>query len=267
MQKKKQDYFLIIGICVALICVIAFVAVFITLNGGNGEENSSSPSAVEYNESSDLNTSSILVLNSETSAEGELNRDYSRLILVNGQNPLSSDYDYTGNLITIDKKYLCGYRNQMDKDAYVYAKAMVEAAWRDNVELYILSPYRSYSSQVTLFNNEVAEWKNRGYFQADAEKHAATEVARPGTSEHHTGLAIDFNSVEGTFEDTEAFNWLMENGEDYGFILRYPENKQDLTGVIYEPWHWRFVGINSAKEINRLGYCLEEYKDYLEGDF
>lgn len=184
--------------------------------------------------------------------------------MVNGNNPLPEDYDYEGNLTIIDQKYLCGYRNQMDKDAYVFAKAMLDAAWKDNVELYILSPYRSFSAQNALFENEVKTHLNGSTTWEQAEIKASAEVARPGTSEHHTGLAVDFNSVETHFEDTEAFLWLKEHGEEYGFIMRYAEDKQDLTSVIYEPWHWRFVGIKHAKEINRLGMCLEEYIEYLK---
>ena len=89
-------------------------------------------------------------------------------------------------------------------------------------------------------------------------------MARPGTSEHHTGLAIDFNSVESKFENTEGYEWLKKNAEDYGFVMRYPQGKEDVTGVIYEPWHWRFIGIKHAKEMNRLNLCFEEYVRYLD---
>ncbi|MEE1054018.1 MAG: M15 family metallopeptidase, partial [Acutalibacteraceae bacterium] len=88
---------------------------------------------------------------------------------------------------------------------------------------------------------------------------AATVVARPGTSEHNTGLCADFNMASDTFETTPMYEWMCENAENYGFILRYPKEKQDITGVIYESWHWRFVGINTAKEMNNLGLTLEEY--------
>ena len=152
----------------------------------------------------------------------------------------------------------------MDEDAYIFAKAMLDAAHKDNVELYIRSPYRSYSTQNVLFENQVKRCLNGSVSREQAEITASTVVARPGTSEHHTGLAVDLNSVETNFEDTEAFSWLKEHGEEYGFIMRYAVDKQDLTGVIHEPWHWRFVGIKHAKEMNRLGMCLEEYIEYLK---
>ena len=189
----------------------------------------------------------------------KLDPDFSDLLLVNGKNPLPKNYDYEGNLTIIEDKYLCGYRNRMNADVYPYATAMVEAAWADGVELYILSPYRSYDSQAVLFENEVKKWMNTGMNRASAEKKAATVVARPGTSEHHTGMAIDFNSVEHSFENTKMYKWLDKNAQDYGFILRYTEEKQPITGVIHESWHWRFVGINKAKEIKASGLCLEEF--------
>jgi D-alanyl-D-alanine carboxypeptidase len=90
-----------------------------------------------------------------------------------------------------------------------------------------------------------------------------------GTSEHNTGLGFDIlekgnYSLSSSFENTAQFKWLMENAENYGFILRYAENKTVQTGIMYEPWHFRYVGVEHAKKINELGMCLEEYIDYLE---
>lgn len=284
-KTKKENYILIVGICVLLVSIIAIATVIIVLNPKKTDNNSQSnvskadssqadissytASVSEEAEvssvvSSTVSTADLEDVSSEPLKNGELNSDFSNLLLVNGNNPLPEDYDYEGNLTIIDQKYLCGYRNQMDKDAYIFAKAMLDAAWKDNVELYILSPYRSFSTQSALFENEVKTHLNGSTTWEQAEIKASAEVARPGTSEHHTGLAVDFNSVETHFEDTEAFLWLKEHGEEYGFIMRYAEDKQDLTGVIYEPWHWRFVGIKHAKEINRLGMCLEEYIEYLK---
>ena len=95
-------------------------------------------------------------------------------------------------------------------------------------------------------------------------KFAATISAYPGTSEHELGLAVDFNSVEESFENTREFQWLKTHAAEYGFIMRYAKEKQDITGVIYEPWHYRYVGEKHAKKINQMGYCLEEYIEYLE---
>lgn len=188
-----------------------------------------------------------------------LDPDYERLILVNPFTPLPEDYDYTGNLTKIDAKYLNGSLNQIDKDIYPYLKAMLDAAWADGVKLYVRSPYRSYSTQQYLFNNKVKKVIAAGTPEDKAEAEAATVVARPGTSEHHTGLAIDFNVAASSFDNSAMSKWLLEHGADYGFILRYPKDKMDVTGIVYESWHWRFVGINVAKEIKQLGLTLEEY--------
>lgn len=184
--------------------------------------------------------------------EYTLDADYSRLLLVNGEHPLPDDYNYGWNLTTIESKYHNGQLDKIDAGVWPYMKAMVEAAWKDNVKLYVWSPYRSYDTQKMLFENRVKK-------EGGDEIKAATAVARPGTSEHNTGLCADFNMASSQFESTEIFEWLCENAEDYGFILRYPKDKTDITGVMYESWHWRFVGINRAKEINNLNVTLEEY--------
>lgn len=184
--------------------------------------------------------------------EYTLNADYSRLILVNAENPLPSDYNYGWNLTKIDEKYHNGQLDRIDAGIWPYMRAMVEAAWQDGVDLKVWSPYRSYETQKMLFENRVR--KENG-----DEAKAATAVARPGTSEHNTGLCADFNMASSQFEGTEMFRWLCDNAEDYGFILRYPKDRIDITGVMYESWHWRFVGINTAKEINKLNLTLEEY--------
>ena len=191
--------------------------------------------------------------------EYTLDANYSDLLLVNADNPLPADYDYESRLVTIDKKYLNGWRNQMRSDVYPYVKAMCEAAWNDGVDLYVLSPYRSYASQETLYNQQIQRQIDLGVDPEKAPEVAATVVARPGTSEHHTGIAIDFNTASQSFEGTKECLWLMEHAQDYGFILRYPKDKTDITGVIYEAWHYRFVGINEAKKIKNSGLCLEEY--------
>lgn len=235
-------------------------------------ESSSETSSLESSTPSSLESSITSSTESKTESDDssttnsttdkkpiELNKEFSNLLLVNGKNPLPEGYDYTGKLMLIEDKYLCGWRNQLNSDVMPYATAMIEAAWADGVELYILSPYRSYDTQVGLFEKEVQKWIKTGMERAQAEEKASTIVARPGTSEHHTGLAIDFNSVEDSFEQTKMFKWLDKNAQNYGFILRYTEEKQPITGVIHESWHWRFVGINEAIKIKASGLCLEEY--------
>ncbi len=128
----------------------------------------------------------------------------------------------------------------------------------------VSSGYRDISLQQIFYDQEVQEWMNYGYSREEAEVYARTEVAKPGTSEHHTGLAVDI-ITDGNmdlleeFKDTAVGKWMAENSYKYGFIIRYPESKKHITGVIYEPWHFRYVGKEAAKILYDSGLTLEEY--------
>ena len=195
--------------------------------------------------------------------------NFTKTILVNIKNPLPKDHNYKENIIVFPNEYKwfsqdAVYR-KIDADIWPYLKAMIDACRADigNDAIGIISAWRDYGTQVTLYDAQVKKWKDKGYSQEDAIKEASSRVAVPGTSEHHTGLAVDFNTTDQSFENTKAFKWLKENAENYGFIMRYEKEKMDITGgIIYEPWHWRFVGINIAKEMNSLGMCYEEYCQY-----
>lgn len=142
----------------------------------------------------------------------------------------------------------------------VYFEKMYEAARQDGVELTPYSAYRSYSTQESNYNNLVNQLKEQGLSQQEAEDKAATEILPAGCSEHNLGYAIDIISADDSFKDTEAYKWLCENAYKYGFIERYPEGSQDITGVIAEPWHWRFVGPYYANDMHEKGIkTLEEF--------
>ena len=196
-----------------------------------------------------------------TVAYEDLDPHYSRLLLVNPWNPI--DKNFPVDLVEVDKKYCNGSLNQVDRGMYPYLMAMLAAAKKDGVTLYVRSPYRSYSTQSYLFNNKVNNLIKAGVAADKAPAQAARAVARPGTSEHQTGLAIDFNVADSIFENSPGFKWMSEHGADYGFIMRYPKDKTAITGIMYEAWHWRFVGINTAREVKSLGLTFEEYLDYL----
>lgn len=183
-----------------------------------------------------------------------------RLTLVNIDNALPEDYQL--ELVDIDE-----YR-QFDARAIDELKNMIEAERKSGASgLWVQSGYRSIEYQTEVFNKQVQEYKNQGKTQKEAEELTLKIINKPGTSEHNLGLAVDFNYANEDFENTTAFEWLKQNAENYGFILRYPKEKEEITKVIYEPWHWRYVGVEHAKEINKKGYCLEEYIDYLrKGD-
>ena len=272
-QKAILKRNLFLGFCAAIlilfICLVVFIISALTKDkvDTNISENSSVTSSQdsEANETSSKNTSSEQISSAPQMVEINgvtLDASYSNLLLVNGKNPLPEDYDYEGNLTTIPQKYIKGSLTQIDKNIWPYLQAMLDAARSENIDIGVWSPYRSYATQKMLFEKQVTKQINNGVPKDQAEDKASTIVARPGTSEHNTGLALDINCANHSFEKTAAYKWLKENAENYGFIMRYSADKQDKTGVIHESWHWRFVGINAAKGINRLGMCLEEYVEY-----
>ena len=158
-----------------------------------------------------------------------------------------------------DLVYVCGSSERLDKKIAEHYEAMYNAAKEDGVTLTPCSGYRSYDRQKNNYNNKVAYYEDLGYTKDEALEKAATIIMPPGSSEHNLGYAMDIVCVDEWFEDTDEFKWLMENAQDYGFILRYPKDKQDITKVIYEPWHWRYVGVEHAKKMKDSGQVLEEY--------
>lgn len=197
----------------------------------------------------------------EVEDKNTVDKDDWRLILVNKQNPVPEDYD--ANLTNINASQMADER--IIDDIY----NLLDAAQRDGVNLMICSAYRSYDRQTTLFNNKMNKLMNQGMSYMEAYAVGSMSVTVPGTSEHQLGLALDiltssYIEMDDGFGDTEAGIWLAQNAPDYGFILRYPKEKEEITGIIYEPWHFRYVGTEYAREITDLGVCLEEY---LKGEY
>ncbi len=238
-----------------------------SLESVSSETNSEEESQVETvsSEESTINTETGIIAPSTVAnpcgitSTGRKNNSGSdwEMTIVNPWNTLHLNYSV--ELATIDARFSSGL--QFDKRAVEYLNSMCEAAAEDGVSLWIISAFRTYDYQQGLFNAEVNEYYSYhpGTSQKEAEIGASTEVARPGTSEHNLGLAIDFNSVEQSFENTQQFEWLQKHAADYGFIMRYAADKQNYTGVIYEPWHYRYVGKENAKKIKASGLSLEEY--------
>ena len=177
-------------------------------------------------------------------------------VLLNSENVLPEGYEPTlAEAVEGSGVYL-------DYRVAPFYQAMYDAALEDGITLNPVSGYRSYDLQTRNFENFISEiMDNRGLDRTKATVEAATEIMIPGGSEHNAGLAMDICSLSESFEDTEEFAWLSENAADYGFILRYPkdEKSRSITKVIYEPWHYRFVGVDTAKDIKAKGVTLEEY--------
>lgn len=183
------------------------------------------------------------------------------LILVNPWNPLPEGF--TVELETVENGH------SVDARVAPYLENMLADARAQGLSPMICSSYRTMEKQQTLYANKVNEYLSQGYAQKDAESEAGKWVAVPGTSEHQTGLAVDLVSssyqiLDQKQEETPEQKWLMENSYKYGFILRYPNDKRDITGIYYEPWHYRYVGYKTAKEIYEKGLCYEEYLETLK---
>ena len=195
-----------------------------------------------------------------TAAQAQAILDDPRMILVSRTHPITEDYP-------VETKE-CGSATAINKTLQTEAAdaflSMQAAAAKDGVDVRMQSGYRSVSYQKKLYNNKTQYYRNKGLSEAAAREKAATIVNPPGCSEHNCGLAADLNSPEHTgldegFENTAAFRWLCVHAGEYGFILRYPKGAEDQTEITYEPWHWRYVGVENAARINASGLCFEDY--------
>ena len=179
------------------------------------------------------------------------------LTLVNHNNVLPDDFEI--ELANIDST------RQFDARAIDELNQMLKAMKEDGIHnVWVQSAYRSIAYQEGLFNEQINKYMQQGKTREEAEQLTLRIINKPGTSEHNLGLAVDFNYVDYNFEETKGFRWLQENASKYGFILRYRKDKESITKVDYEPWHWRYVGVENARKINELNMCLEEYVDYLK---
>lgn len=192
---------------------------------------------------------------SDENTEENLPEDWN-LILVNRTHPIPEDYE-------VELKNI-GSGHKIDARAYDDFCSMIQTAKKEGVYIYVTSSYRDLDKQTELFEKKTESYVMQGYSYESARKQAAQVVAVPGTSEHHLGLALDivsseYRKLDEKQENTKGFKWLKEHSWEYGFILRYPNGETDITGIIYEPWHFRYVGLEAAKEITEAGITLEEY--------
>ena len=175
------------------------------------------------------------------------------LTLVNLQYRLPEDYKPTLQAAVE------GSSVQLDARVAPFYAEMYAAAKADGCTLTPYSGYRTFARQQENFDRKVAYYVSQGLSEAEATAQTQTRILPAGASEHNMGFAMDIVSASADFISTKEFSWLSAHAHEYGFILRYPENKTDITGVMYEPWHWRFVGKEAAAEMQKSGQCLEEY--------
>ena len=213
---------------------------------------------LDYGNTHEVSTSKIVSLVNANVDLGfynytkETNLNDGNLVLVNKFYYLSGDYE-PDDLVSLSGQYNGGVNNKMRKEAAQAFMRMVDAAILDNIIIKNSSAYRSYDYQVKLYDN---------YVKRDGKDAADIYSARAGFSEHQTGLCADINEIDSSFEGTEESKWLINNAYKYGFILRFPKGKEDITGYKYEPWHYRYVGQEAAKVIYENDLTLEEYYAY-----
>ena len=204
----------------------------------------------------ELSKANAVLNNAEALAGGADTQDW-QLVLVNEDHPLDAAY-VPGSLTDISAQ--C----QVDSRIAADIQQMMNDGMAQGLSMYVTSAYRSYDRQVETFNASMRNRLDQGMSPLDAYQETSIQVALPGTSEHATGLAVDIISTQyGELDerqgDTAEQQWLMAHCWEYGFILRYPPDKSEITGIIYEPWHYRYVGKEAAKEITEKGITLEEY--------
>lgn len=248
-KNKKKNLIKIILILLFSISIILVALIFFLFN--KDKDNKKNIETSSYTEKEN----EIIEVVIPKKERKELN-DW-RLVLVNRENPLKEDF--TVELENIDRT------RKVDKRIIGELKEMMKAMKSAGINnIWIQSAYRSVEYQKNLYDNKINEYLSSGITIEEAERLTSEYINKPGESEHNLGLAVDFNRVNDDFENTMAFRWLSENAKDYGFILRYPEEKACTTGIAYEPWHWRYVGKENSYKMEELNMCLEEYIEYLE---
>ncbi|MEG0615163.1 MAG: M15 family metallopeptidase [Oscillospiraceae bacterium] len=253
---------------IILVTIILFAIVFLCTLPGRFKANEKANETTKSAETSaeevggDVETSGEFNQSESVTtavAEAEIDNEWA-LYLVNQKSPLPKDFK------VIPKKVWGKF--EMDERAADYMIKMIDDAKKDGVNISVVSALRTMEYQQTLLDKEVKKYEANGLSHENAYRMAAEGVAIPGQSEHNAGLSADlleegnFTLTED-FDKTPEFKWLSENAAKYGYILRYPKDKKALTGIYYEPWHYRFVGVYHAEKIAESGLTLEEYMDNL----
>lgn len=248
-RKKKRKLllqnFLLFSFLLLLVSVLLNVVKY--MNNSNKVE--------EYTDSDIETTEAQIDLDGEAVLTNTSTVDWN-LILVNKTHYLPTSY-------TVQTKKLANGK-EIDKRIYAALIKMLKDGEAEGLDFVVISGYRTNSYQQKLLDEEIEKNEKLGYSYDESYEIAITSVAIPGTSEHELGLAVDivsagYSTLNDKQADTPEAKWLKENSYKYGFIERYPDGKTDITGIIFEPWHYRYVGVDAATEITNSGLCLEEY--------
>lgn len=259
---NKKKVFMVIAIPILIIMFINNKKDKNIEVSGKGTDIKESQSTTESNNTNNINmptqTTNTSTNSTQTTNKVEIT-DW-KLRLANYDNLLPEDFEV--ELANIDNSK---DPKQFDARAVKYLKDMINAMKKDgNTKIWCQSTFRSVKRQKELYDASVQKYLKQGKTQEEADKLTLEYINKPGGSDHNLGLAVDFNYVDNSFAKTSEYKWLLKNAENYGFILRYPEDKEDKTKIAYESWHWRYVGEENAKRMNELNMCLEEYVEYLQ---
>ena len=237
----------VLGFITPILFLAIIVSIFSWKVGFRAEEFSEIP--IIDNQSITNNQDDTAGESTQNDNSQSLNTDIPwNLTLVNRENPIPEDYEV--NLVKVKGG------ERVDERIYEPLMEMLEDAKEANLNQLpmVVSGYRTLEEQKSIYDDKITEYRKEGYSKSEAKKMAEQWVATPGTSEHHLGFAVDINGA--TYD---VYLWLQENSYKYGFILRYPGSKTEITGVQQEVWHYRYVGVEAATEIYKQGICLEEY--------
>ncbi|RGU95855.1 D-alanyl-D-alanine carboxypeptidase family protein [Clostridium sp. AF15-17LB] len=250
-QQKRKDKIVFYGVSAAIVCLLVFICGFTCADRyRSGRE-----------QTAERADGGMPAVGGEGKKAGPLQNGQAdasawNLRLVNASHPIPESYPIDLTLL----------KNGQSVDSRIYRdlQDMMDAARSEGLSPLICSSYRTAEKQRSLYEAKVVSCMGQAGSREEAEEQAAVWVAPPGTSEHELGLAVDivaesYQLLDKGQEETPEQKWLMEHCSEYGFVLRYPTDKSDMTGIGYEPWHYRYVGKEAAEEIMRQGICLEEY--------
>ena len=252
IDRKKIVRRVILVLLIILLLILTKRVIFRKIENESELTSSSQTNILGQNENANKNELDNKIIDKITVVmKNEVELDWN-LLLVNTNNKMPDNYDIP--LENIDQ------HRSFDKRAVHHLTQMISAIRNAGISnIWIQSAYRTPEAQQELFEEQVQVYIYQGYNEKTARELTEKIINKPWHSEHNLGLAVDFNYVNREFENTAAFQWLQENAQDYGFILRYAEEKEDITKVSYEPWHWRYVGEEHAKKMKSQNLCLEEY--------
>lgn len=259
IDRKKLVRRVILVLLIILLLILIKRVIYRRIESEEELASSSQTNMIIRNENKPTDKIIVIMKNEEETFETEKREDNKNkveldwnLLLVNTNNKMPDGYQI--QLESIDQ-----YRS-FDIRAVQHLTQMISAIRNAGISnIWIQSAYRTPEAQQKLFEDQVQAYIYQGYNEKAARELTEKMINKPWHSEHNLGLAVDFNYVNREFENTAAFQWLQENAQDYGFILRYTEEKENITKVSYEPWHWRYVGEEHAKKMKSQNLCLEEY--------